>query len=153
MRFEVTPKEMKIHRVNWFLFVAFIGVMRVFLFLLFYDDGAWAYWLLNVSNVFTDLQNMKDLNHTPKQCTRFGLCCVLLWSRITYPTALSYDCSLSVKQPWKSGYPDKINTSNGSWCIGIKGEMSGTVCVTFTWDIYIYELFIAFVCFVVCSLL
>ena len=45
------------------------------------------------------------------------------------------------------------DTSNGSWCIGIKGEMSGTVCVTFTWDIYIYELFIAFVCFVVCSLL
>ena len=46
-------------------------------------------------------------------------------------------------------------TSNGSWCIGIKGEMSGTVWVTFTWDIYIYiyELFIAFVCFVVCSLL
>ena len=48
-------------------------------------------------------------------------------------------------------------TSNGSWCMGIKGEMSGTVCVTFTWDmyiyIYIYELFIAFVCFVVCSLL
>ena len=28
-------------------------------------------------------------------------------------------------------------TSNGSWCIGIKDEMSGTVCVTFTWDIYI----------------
>ena len=38
-------------------------------------------------------------------------------------------------------------TSNGSCCMGIKGEMSGTVCVTFTWDmyIYIYELFIAFV--------
>ena len=31
-----------------------------------------------------------------------------------------------------------MTTSNGSWCIGIKGEMSGTVCVTFTWDIYIY---------------
>ena len=46
-----------------------------------------------------------------------------------------------------------INTSNGSWCMGIKGEMSGTVCVTFTWYMYIYELFIAFVCFVVCSLL
>ena len=30
------------------------------------------------------------------------------------------------------------NTSNGSWCMGIKGEMSGTVCVTFTWDMYIY---------------
>ena len=39
--------------------------------------------------------------------------------------------------------------------MGIKGEMSGTVCVTFTWYmyIYIYELFIAFVSFVVCSLL
>ena len=35
-----------------------------------------------------------------------------------------------------SGYQGP--TSNGSWCIGIKGEMSGTVCVTFTWDIYIY---------------
>ena len=31
-----------------------------------------------------------------------------------------------------------VGTSNGSWCIGIKGEISGTVCVTFTWDIYIY---------------
>ena len=29
-------------------------------------------------------------------------------------------------------------TSNGSWCMCIKGEMSGTVCVTFTWDMYIY---------------
>ena len=44
-------------------------------------------------------------------------------------------------------------TSNGSWCMGIKGEMSGTVCVTLTWYMYRYELFIAFVCFVVCSLL
>ena len=43
--------------------------------------------------------------------------------------------------------------SNGSWCMGIKGEMSGTVCVTFTWYMYIYESFIAFVCFVVCLLL
>ena len=33
---------------------------------------------------------------------------------------------------------DNSVTSNGSWCIGIKGEMSGTVCVTFTWYIYIY---------------
>ena len=30
------------------------------------------------------------------------------------------------------------STSNGSWCMGIKGEMSGTVCVTFTWYLYIY---------------
>ena len=45
-----------------------------------------------------------------------------------------------------------METSNGSWCMGIKGEMSGTVCVTFTWYMYIYELFIAFVlfcCFIV----
>ena len=49
--------------------------------------------------------------------------------------------------------PPVCKTSNGSWCMGIKGEMSGTVCVTFTWYMYIYELFIAFVCFVVCSLL
>ena len=26
--------------------------------------------------------------------------------------------------------------------MGIKGEMSGTVCVPFTWYMYIYELFI-----------
>ena len=40
-----------------------------------------------------------------------------------------------------------------SWCMVTKGEMSGTVCVTCTWYMYIYGLFIAFVCFVVCSLL
>ena len=26
-----------------------------------------------------------------------------------------------------------IQTNNGSWCIGMKGEMSHTVCVTLTW--------------------
>ena len=48
----------------------------------------------------------------------------------------------SMPSVWKSMDHTKIvqkrKTSNGSWCIGIKGEMSGTVCVTFTWDIYIY---------------
>ena len=44
----------------------------------------------------------------------------------------------------RGGFPNKGPTSNGSWCMGIKGEMSGTVFVTFTWDMYIYELFIAF---------
>ena len=55
-------------------------------------------------------------------------------------------------------------TSNGSWCMGIKGEMSGTVLshlhyiyiymyVCIYIYTYIYELFTAFVCFVVCSLL
>ena len=32
-------------------------------------------------------------------------------------------------------------TSNRSWCMGIKGEMSGTVCVTFTWDMYIWVVY------------
>ena len=44
-------------------------------------------------------------------------------------------------------------TSNGSWCMGIKGEMSGTVCVTFTWDIYILYIYIWVVyslCFFCC---
>ena len=44
-------------------------------------------------------------------------------------------CSRADIPAWR---PQKYKTSNGSWCIGIKGEMSGTVCVTFTWDIYIY---------------
>ena len=33
---------------------------------------------------------------------------------------------------------ENLLTSNGSWCMGIKGEISGTVCVTFTWDMYIH---------------
>ena len=42
-----------------------------------------------------------------------------------------------------SGWMYQTNkTSNGSWCMGIKGEMSGTVCVTFTWDsIYIWVVY------------
>ena len=41
-------------------------------------------------------------------------------------------------------------TSNGSWCMGIKGEMSDTVCVTFTWDMYIYIWVVYSLCFVCC---
>ena len=50
--------------------------------------------------------------------------------------------------------PQAIPTSNGSWCMGIKGECPARfvshlheICIN------IYELFIAFVSFVVCSLL
>ena len=32
-------------------------------------------------------------------------------------------------------------TSNGSWCMGIKGEMSGPVCVTFIWYMYIWVVY------------
>ena len=54
-----------------------------------------------------------------------------------------------VLQIWLTSYraPHIVRTSNGYWCMGIKGEMSDTVCVTFTWDMYIYELFIVFVCY------
>ena len=41
-------------------------------------------------------------------------------------------------------------SSNGSWCMGIKGEMSGTVCVTFTWDMYIYIWVVYNLCFFCC---
>ena len=43
-----------------------------------------------------------------------------------------------------------LGTSNGSWRMGIKGEMSGTVCVTFTWDMYIYIWVVYSLCFFCC---
>ena len=44
----------------------------------------------------------------------------------------------------------KALTSNGSWCMGIKGETSGTVCVTFTWDMYIHIWVLYSLCFFCC---
>ena len=40
----------------------------------------------------------------------------------------SEDC-MYVNWTWQHNI---LSTSNGYWCMGIKGEMSGTVCVTFT---------------------
>ena len=55
-------------------------------------------------------------------------------------------CTLSAKRD--SRHTEKPATSNGSWCMGIKGEMSGTVlCHIYMRYVYIYELFIAFVSF------
>ena len=57
---------------------------------------------------------------------------------------ITYPCWVRLIHISKMGYMgiwwvlSQITTSNGSWCMGIKGEMSGTVCVTFTWDMYIY---------------
>ena len=51
----------------------------------------------------------------------------------TKMSATSLPCGL----PWSLASTPWA-TSNGSWCMGIKGEMSGTVCVTFTWYMYIY---------------
>ena len=45
---------------------------------------------------------------------------------------------ITINDVFQLEVPSLTSTSNGSWCIGIKGEMSGTVCVTFTWDMYIY---------------
>ena len=103
--------------------------------------------------------------------TRFSHNCTL-WREFTghpykRPVMRGFDVISSVSNNWLlNKHPNyrwfatqwslcdvTVTTSNGSWCMGIKGEMSGTVCVTFTWYMYIYELFIAFVCFVVCSLL
>ena len=51
---------------------------------------------------------------------------------------------------WWGIFSLNIITSNGSWCMSIKGEMSGTVCVTFTWDMYIYVWVVYSLCFFCC---
>ena len=65
---------------------------------------------------------------------------IYLYIYIIDPTLNSQKTTHS--SPWRASYGCLLwviwNTSNGSWCMGIKGEMSGTVCVTFTWDMYIY---------------
>ena len=45
--------------------------------------------------------------------------------------------AVDVHEKFEMGTWSLLETSNGSWCMGIKGEMSGTICVKFTWDIYI----------------
>ena len=55
-----------------------------------------------------------------------------------------------IRSLFKSSVGFTIYTSNGSWCMGIKGEMSGTVCVTFTWDMYIYIWVVYSLCFFCC---
>ena len=75
-----------------------------------------------------------DSRFTPSQWERALLCNdVSHWlgaSRVK-PVCIYIPASTDVV--WRH-----VTTSNGSWCIGIKGEMSGTVCVTFTCDMYIY---------------
>ena len=78
---------------------------------------------------------------------------VMAWCLLATSHCLGQCWRISFGITWHHMWHHLVTTSNGSWCMGIKGEMSGTVCVTFTWYMYIYELFIAFVCFVVCSLL
>ena len=59
------------------------------------------------------------------------------WPRCMSPYNGSRSQWVNIFWIWNQHWLSR-KTSNGSWCIGIKGEMSGTVCVTFTWDIYIY---------------
>ena len=103
---------------------------------------------------------LQDLSGDQSTLVQVTAWCRCHYSRQCWPRSgyvdilLHYTTMLYILIPCVAiKFTHKVMTSNGSWCIGIKGEMSGTVCVTFTWDIYIYELFIAFVCFVVCSLL
>ena len=76
------------------------------------------------------------------QCVRKCVFCtssfVLSWQQA--PVVIS-NCFRIATTDW---------TSNGSWCMGIKGEMSGTVCVTFTWDMYIYIWVVYSLCFFCC---
>ena len=60
------------------------------------------------------------------------------WTTTTYAPTSAFDYTTN-------------GTSNGSWCMGIKGEMSGTVCVTFRWDMYIYIWVVYSLC-LVCDL-
>ena len=117
--------------------------------------------------VYGTVDRCKANFHSYVNCLRTGhlmirvlLHVFLQWCQMgvnaSRPTCLSifYSAVCSGWHQRKHSSSASLNhTSNGSWCMGIKGEMSGTVCVTFTWYMYIYELFIAFVCFVVCSLL
>ena len=70
-----------------------------------------------------------------------GHCPPVVWSQKTHGQGTLFPLSGQRPEGLKMVTKDIAyhrDTSNGSWCIGIKGEMSGTVCVTFTWDIYIY---------------
>ena len=110
--------------------------------------ACWAY-VLFVSVTWAWCIEILFLSLIGYVCPRYSLCSP--WLLVSQKTCLT-QYIFRMRESYTSWHHMK-QTSNGSWCIGIKGEMSGTVCVTFTWDIYIYELFIAFVCFVVCSLL
>ena len=57
------------------------------------------------------------MSQTPPQCSQLPCWC-MTW--------------LCLTRNW--GLHQSVKTSNGSWCIGIKGGK----CVTFTWDMYIY---------------
>ena len=118
--------------------------MRCLLWLLWRKQTVW--WLRrekeNISHI-TDPLCDESTTHQWISPTKGQLC----WALIFY-------LILALKSWWTNIWVAKMLmwhhcnvTSNGSWCMGIKGEMSGTVCVTFTWDIYIYELFIVFVFF------
>ena len=60
------------------------------------------------------------------------------------------DSVRNTTRPTRRSFSWNRYTSNGSWCMGIKGEMSGTVCVTFTWDMYIYIWVVYSLCFFCC---
>ena len=70
-----------------------------------------------------------ECNSRKKNCTKSIVCIIYIVYYYMYITGSTY---------WTGLECICLTTSNGSWCMGIKGEMSGTVCVTFTWHMYIY---------------
>ena len=79
------------------------------------------------------------INHNLGWCN-YSLDTFDKWSTFgwVFSASVHYNDWIRSREPWRPIISLQYPTSNGSWCIGIKGEMSGTVCVTFTWDIYIY---------------
>ena len=105
--------------------------------------------------VFSDVWGCSGLSTWNIACKRLGFHSnpiylnqrrlVVSWTRRNKLTWNSYQSTMEKKCSKESSAKSRLHclglnrdTSNGSWCMGIKSEMSGTVCVTFTWDMYIY---------------
>ena len=83
-------------------------------------------------------QTVEQIMETPGIWDAIALIMTSLQCDTTSPVSGVLVENPSLQSHIRLEHADWWKTSNGSWCIGIKGEMSGTVCVTFTWDIYIY---------------
>ena len=94
-------------------------------------------WVATIPSTVNTAQNIHDF---ALWYSRFSVDCLLAAPRVVGAAFLMLKCISSYLDcQYDSQSIEKCSkTSNGSWCMGIKGEMSGTVCVTFTWDMYIY---------------
>ena len=124
---------------------------------LFGSVNAPIYWF-QPSSLFKRLQIVTNL------CLQFTMYCIS-FNIVSTVTNFSYVITMTpTNKPYGGHLSNRCtksritinkvatnnHTSNGSWCMGIKGEMSGTVCVTFTWDMYIYIWVVYSLCFFCC---